>query len=175
MIVTCGGEPASGKSTLAKNLAGELGFKHVSAGQVMREMAAERGLDILEFSKLAESDPSIDKLIDERQKEEASGDCVVDGRLSRYFLDPDVSIWLTCPLKERASRALGRGESHASLDDAVDALSVREDSEVARYREYYGIDLRDLRVYDLVLNTGLFGKKQMTELALFAIRASGKI
>ncbi|MBD3387907.1 MAG: AAA family ATPase [Candidatus Altiarchaeales archaeon] len=169
MIVTVGGSAASGKSTLAGALAERLGFNHVSAGQVMRDMAAEKGMSLVEFSKYAEEHPEVDREIDMRQKELAVGDSVVDGRLSRYFLEPDVSIWLTAPVDVRAERVLGRGEKYESVSAARKDIIERDSSERRRYLEFYDIDLDDLSQYDLVLNTGRFNIEQMTSLASAAV------
>ncbi|MBU0761635.1 MAG: cytidylate kinase family protein [Candidatus Altiarchaeota archaeon] len=169
MIVTVGGQAASGKSTLAKSLADRLSFKHLSAGKLMREMAEEKGMSLLDFSIYAETHPEIDKNIDEKQKSLAKGDCIVDGRLSRFFLNPEVSIWLVAPSKIRGERALGRGEKYKTLDEAEAAILKRDVSERKRYVDYYDIDLEDLSCYDLVLNTGRFNIKQMTEIAYLAV------
>ncbi len=169
MIVTVGGQAASGKSTLAKALAKRLKFKHISAGLLMREMADEKGMSLVDFSTYAEKHPEVDKDIDERQKRLAKGDCVVDGRLSRFFLNPDLSIWLIAPSKVRAGRAMGRGEVYKSADESEKSITARDESEVRRYLGYYGIDLRDLSSYDLVLNTGKFNIAQMTEVAYNAV------
>jgi CMP/dCMP kinase len=171
MIITVGGQAASGKTTLAKALAQRLGFKHVSAGRVMREMAAEKGMPLTDFSKYAEAHPEVDREIDERQKLHAKGDCVVDGRLSRYFLSPDLSIWLVAPVEVRGARALKRGETYGSVDDAAKDASARDDSERRRYMDFYDIDISDLSVYDVVINTGKFGVEEMTSLALAAAKA----
>lgn len=169
MIVTVGGQAASGKSTLAKALAQRLGFRHLSAGQTMREMARERGAPLIEFSKYAERHPEVDREIDDRQKKAAKGDCVVDGRLSKYFLDPDLSIWLIAPADVRARRVLGRGEKYPTLGKARTELDVRDASERKRYLKFYKIDLGDLSVYDLVINTGRFDVEAMTVVALAAV------
>ncbi len=171
MIITVGGQAASGKSTLAKALARELGFAHISAGAVMREMAAERGMSLVEFSRYAEGHPEVDREIDDRQRRLAKGDSVVDGRLSRHFLNPDLSIWLIAPAKVRAERALGRGDGHASAEEAAMAIDARDGSERERYMRFYKIDLADLAAYDLVINTGRFGVKEMTAIAVDAARS----
>jgi CMP/dCMP kinase len=171
MIVTVGGQAASGKSTLAKNLAARLSFKHISAGQLMREMAQEREMSLVDFSAYAEAHPEVDKLIDERQKGLAKGDCIVDGRLSRFFLNPDLSVWLVAPSDVRASRAIGRGERYENLKEAEEAIAARDLSERKRYVDYYDIDLGDLSCYDLVLNTGKFNIEQMTSVVLHAINS----
>ncbi|MFH1788248.1 MAG: (d)CMP kinase [Candidatus Altiarchaeota archaeon] len=161
MIVTIGGQVASGKSTLARELARRLGYKHISAGSVMRQMAAEKNTSLLEFSEYAETHPEVDKLIDERQKELASqGDCVVEGRISAYFIPADYKVWLTCGLSERVRRARGRGDSDADIKKAILA---REKSEQKRYKKFYDIDLSDTSIYDLVLDTTKIGIKEMVQ------------
>lgn len=161
MIVTIGGEVASGKSTLARELASRLGFRHVSAGAIMREMAAEQGMSLLEFSSYAESHPEVDREIDDRQKKLASsGDCVVEGRLSAHFLPADFKVWLTAELSERARRARGRGDRE---EDITAAIKKRAKSERKRYIKFYNIDLNDTSIYDLVLDTTRLPVKEMVD------------
>jgi len=69
MRITISGPPGSGTTSLARYLAGKYGFKIISAGEVFRQLAREHGMDLAEFGRLAENDPSIDKMIDARQKE----------------------------------------------------------------------------------------------------------
>lgn len=161
MIITLGGQPASGKSTLAKQLAERLGYRHISAGDVMRKLAAEKDMTLLEFSEYAESHPEVDKLIDDEQKKLAlGGDCVVEGRISAYFIPADFKLWLTCDVSERVRRAAGRGDF---ADDLKSALKAREASERKRYKEFYSIDLSDMSVYDLVLDTTDLGVEEMVD------------
>lgn len=168
MIVTLGGQVASGKSTLAKKLANRLDIKHISAGSIMRELAAEKNMALLEFSTYAESHPEVDKLIDERQKELASkGDCIVEGRVSAYFIPADYKVWLICSLKERCRRARGRGDTDADIEAAIKA---REESERKRYKKYYEIDLDDHSIYDLVLDTSDISIDEMVDIVEEKIR-----
>jgi cytidylate kinase len=167
MIITIGGSICSGKTTLAGELAKRFGLKHVSAGKIMREMAKERCMTLLEFSRYAESHPEVDRDIDKKQKELAKGNCVVDGRLSAHFLDSDMKVWLDAPLEVRAERLSKRDKK--SGKDAERNLIEREESEGGRYMKIYGIDLRDMRIYDLIINTARFDVKTMTELVSIAI------
>ena len=137
----------------------------------MRQMAKERDMGILEFSKYAEKEPDIDREIDERQAMLAKdGDCVIDGRLSRHFLEPDISIFLIAKAKTRAQRVVGRGEKYASLREAQKKMNARDESERKRYMDFYGIDLSDTSVYDLVISTDRFGEDETCELAHKAVK-----
>jgi len=168
MIITIGGSVCSGKTTLAKKLAEKFKLKHISAGLIMREMAKKRGISLQEFSKYAESNPEIDLEIDKKQREFASGNCVVDGRLSAHFLDSDLKVWLDAPLDIRAERLSERDKKPGG--DAKKSIIEREDSERKRYMEIYGINLEDMSIYDIIINTAKFDIKTMTELVSIAIK-----
>lgn len=156
MIITIGGPIGSGKTTVASAIAGLYGFKHVSAGLIFRKMAKENGLTLEEFSELAEKDPFYDKRVDERQKALAKeGNAVVDGRLSGRFIEGDIKIWLTAPFGLRAQRVAQRDGKELKL--ATDEMQNREKSEATRYKKIYNINVYDLSIYDVVLNTALWG------------------
>ncbi|MDD5112302.1 MAG: cytidylate kinase family protein [Candidatus Altiarchaeota archaeon] len=169
MIITVGGSAASGKTTLAKNLAKRLGFRHISAGGIMRDMAAEQGKDLIEFSKYAEKHHEIDLEIDRRQKILAKGNIVVDGRLSAHFLNAGLRIWLTAPLEVRARR-IWRRDGFKTLKDAMAHITRREESERRRYRRIYSINHPDLGIYDLILCTERFGVEETTDIAAAAAK-----
>ena len=58
MIITLGGLPGSGTSTVAKKLADILQLEIVSAGNMFRDMAKEMGISLVELGKMAKLDPS---------------------------------------------------------------------------------------------------------------------
>jgi len=100
MRITVSGLPGSGTTTLARNLAEVHGYRMISAGEVFRQMARERGVDLSDFGRMAEKDPAIDREIDFRQREiaEREDDIVAEGRLSGWFVrNADLRIWLQAP------------------------------------------------------------------------------
>jgi cytidylate kinase len=150
------GPHGSGRSTQARMLAESLGLRYVSAGMVFRERAEELGLSLEEMSLRASTDRDFDNYLDARTKEESRrGGVVIDATLSGWMAeDPDLRIYLSCPLEERVRRIAEReGRDLAEVDRET---RFREENELRRFRETYGVDLEDLSVYDLVVNTGLF-------------------
>ncbi|NLX48548.1 MAG: AAA family ATPase [Methanospirillum sp.] len=175
MRVTVSGPPGSGTTTLARLLAGRTGLRLISAGEVFRGLAAERGLDLAAFGALAETDPGIDRLIDERQREIAAetDDIVVEGRLSGHMVEhADLRVWLQAPLGVRVRRVMER-EAGADLAAAEAETAEREACEARRYLQYYGIDIHDLLPYDLVLNSDRFGVDALGAIVLAAFAAIG--
>jgi len=65
--------------------------------------------------------------------------------------DPDLKIYLTCPLKERVRR-IAKRESRP-IEEVLEETKFREENEKDRFLNFYGVDLDDLNIYDVVLNT----------------------
>ncbi len=164
MIITVGGPIGSGKTTVSKAIAEKFDFVHISAGEIFREMAEERGVTVEEFSLIAEENQEFDKELDSRQIALAkkAPDAVIDGRLSGLLIDADLKVWLKAPLESRAKRVSKRENKDykAALEDA----RMRGDSELKRYKDLYDINLRDLAPYDIVINTDLFNAKEVIEI-----------
>jgi cytidylate kinase len=169
MIITISGLTGSGKTTVARALVERLGFRHLSAGEVFRKMAEERGMSLLEFSRLAEEDHSLDREVDERQKRIAGeGDTIVDGRISGRILEADIAIWLKAPLEVRARRVARR--EGKDYEQALEETRRREESEKKRYREIYGFSMEDLSPYHLVFDTCLWSAETLVEVLEELIR-----
>ncbi|MBI2112124.1 AAA family ATPase, partial [Candidatus Woesearchaeota archaeon] len=83
MIITISGTAGSGKSTVGKLLAKKLKYKHYSMGDLQRQIAEQRGITLLELGKLEETDPSIDKELDQKQIQlgKTENKFIIDGRL----------------------------------------------------------------------------------------------
>ncbi len=163
MRITVSGLPGSGTTSLARHLATIHGFELISAGEVFRQMAAERDMSVAEFGALAEKDQSIDILIDERQKKLASerDNVIIEGRLSGWMVPgADLKVWLMAPLSVRVERILAR-DAVNDLEMAKKLTVEREKCESLRYKTYYGIDIRDLSQYHLVLNSAYWGVEQI--------------
>ena len=172
LVIAVSGLPGSGKTTLAKALARSLGLRYVSLGRVFRAIARERGVTVEELSLIAESDPSIDKEIDDLSVREAVKGCVViDGHLSAWILKDraHLKLLVTAPLDIRVERVARRDGK--PLSKALSEVRVREESERRRFLKFYGIDINDLSVFDVIISTYKFGVDEVIDIALTAARA----
>ncbi len=170
-VITLGGLHGTGKSSVADLIAKEFNLRRTSAGMIFRGMAKERGLTLEEFSKIAEEDPSIDRLLDDTLKAEAErGNVVIDGQLAAWMAGDhaDFKILLTAPLETRVRRIASR--DGRSYEEAFRETKIREEIERERYKEYYGIDITDLSIYDLIINTDKFDLDGVYSIARTAIR-----
>ena len=169
MRITISGKAGSGKSTVAKLLSEKLKLRHYSIGDLMRVMAKEKGMSLLELNKLAEKDKSIDFELDEKLKElgRAKDNFVVDGRLTAFFIpNAEARVFLDADDKVRAQRILKdrrQQEKSKNLKEAMGKIKKREESEKKRYKKYYKVDYLDKKLYNFVVDTTKFNPNQVVD------------
>ena len=165
MMITITGVPCSGKSTVAKTFASKYNFEYMSTGGIVRQMAKDRGIDIVEMQKVLNEDESIDRKIEDMQidlgKTRIDDNLILESRLGWYCVPKSFKVYVTIPAEEMAKRFLNDTERENdklvnSLDEALKVLNYRRDQEVARYKKYYGVDLADYNNYNLVVEN--YGK-----------------
>ncbi|WP_407453607.1 (d)CMP kinase [Methanobrevibacter sp.] len=171
MIITIGGLAGTGTTTLAEVLSEKLDIPYISAGFIFREMAAERGMTVLEFSEFAEGNDDIDKEIDKRQAEKAklAENLIVEGRLSAFFVDnADLKLWLMTPFEVRSKRIAQREDKPVDL--AKVEIITREKSEALRYKVIHNIDISNMDIYDLIVNTDSFNPESISEIIIQTLK-----
>jgi len=155
MRITVSGLPGSGTTSLSRYLAECHGFSMISAGEVFRQLAKEHDMELDEFGRLARENPSYDKMIDARQKEiaEQRDNIIVEGRLSGWMVaGADLKIWLFAPIGCRIKRIVFRDQ--VADEKTAECITLeREQCEAGRYQLYYNIDINDLSIYHLILNS----------------------
>ncbi len=154
IVIAISGEVCSGKSTVSQRIARAYGLRCVSIGSLFRRIAEERGISLMRLHEVAESDESIDKLIDGVAVEEARrGNAVVEGHLAGWILKDlaHVKIYLKADVRVRARRLAERDGK--TVEEALREIVLREEMNRRRYLKIYNIDIRDLSVFDIVLDT----------------------
>ena len=156
MLITISGLPGSGKTTVARLVASELGLEHVYAGNIFRRQAEEAGLTLSEYVRRAETDPTIDRQLDDRMRERArAGRAVLEGRLAAFMAEeadvPALKVFLDASEAVRAARITDR--EGGATTERLNEIQVREASDRQRYRDIYGVDYHDRSRYDVVVDT----------------------
>lgn len=169
-VISISGPPGSGTSTLAENLRNKTGYDLVSAGDIFKQLAKDHNMTVGEFSNLAEETPEYDKMVDDEiQRKVETSDynkgLIVDSRIAAWKLSDqiDLRIYLKSPVSVRSQRLEDREET-------VDEMIKREQSEAERYMDYYNIDISDLSVYDLIIDTSVFNKESVLDISVEAHR-----
>jgi predicted cytidylate kinase len=167
MRIAISGPPGSGKSTICKIVANRLDYDFILVGQIFRQMAVERRLDLETFGRLAEEDETIDKELDERMLAlaKANENIVLEGRLSGPILKGrKVSVfaaYIDATEQVRAERIAQREGKDIQL--VLREMRLRERSERKRYMAYYGIDPSDRSMYDLWLDSSNMSAEKIAD------------
>ena len=175
MIITISGKAGSGKSTIAKELAEKLKLKHYSIGALMRQIVQEKNISLMELSKLAEKDSSIDLELDKKQIElRDKNNFVIDGRLTAHFIPyADLKVFLDCNDKVRAERILKderKDEKSKNVKELIKKINQREQSERKRYKKLYSVDYYDKKLYNLIIDTTNLSINEVVEKIMKAIK-----
>ncbi|MCI4317494.1 MAG: cytidylate kinase family protein [Thermoplasmata archaeon] len=154
LLVTVTGPAGSGKSTAGRSAAQKLGLDFFSAGELFRAEAKRKGMDLAEFSLYAEQHDEVDRSLDEAMLELARRGHLLEGRITGALCHrrkiPVLYVVVTAREEVRLKRLAHRDGQ--SLDEARRLTHLREQSEEARYRRLYGIDL-DREPADLTVDS----------------------
>lgn len=160
MIITIGGTPGSGKSTLSTMLEESLKWPRFYSGQFFRDTAKRHDMEITEFLRYLEHHPEKEKDMDRdicseiRQHRNA----IYEGRVAFHLVPFSLKVFICCDIQHAARRIFSahdarRNEKYSSFDHALVSLQDRMDTDTKRYRELYGIDIYDTSHYSIIIDT----------------------
>ena len=177
MVITIGGNPGAGKTTLANHLAGALHYEQLYVGSIFRDMAAKKNLSIEQFYAQLHTDPAIERETDRHQTTmtHEHDNLIVQGRIAWYFAKGSpfkvLNILLIVDPATGAER-LGKKEENAgkAISEVLSITADRERIERERYSSLYGIENHlDPGHYDLVIDTTQLTEKETFERTLAAM------
>lgn len=164
MIISFNGDHGAGKSTIARMLAEKLNYPYYYMGQIFRDMAKKRGITLEEFQAIREKDPKFDndleKYIVDLSKKYAN--FVIESRTAWHFIPTSLKIYIKVTDTEGAKRIFKelrqenkRNEANGlnSEEKVLENINRRRDRDNVLYKNYYGINIRDERNYDFILDT----------------------
>lgn len=172
MHITLTGNLGSGKSTVCKLLEGKYGFDIFSTGKVIRSIADDLGISVLEMNELMTKDHQYDHMIDDKtasiSRENPDKAILFDSRLAWHFVEKSFKVFLSVDLGEAARRVYndasrGEVEAYKDIEDAKTQLAARAANEDKRYEELYGIHYFDFKNYNLVLDSSFLPPERIAE------------
>ncbi len=168
---------AAGKTTVSRILAKRLGVEAIGGGEILREMASERGYNPvgddwwdtdegIRFLRERESDPEFDKEADSRlRKKIIAGNIVITSYTAPWIIKEGFKIWLSATQDTRAKRMSKRDKTNLEKSEGV--VKLRDSENYGLYKELYGIDLlNDTAPFDLIIDTNKKTPEQISEIIL---------
>ena len=182
-IVTVSGRIASGSTTLAKELARELGWKHIEGGEIFWEAVRKRlALNPKETNlRPDEEDILFDKQLTAILQNER--ELILETKLAGFNaqgVDGIFKILVICEDEHgndqtqiRIDRLANR--DHNSVHDAKEEVLEREKNDLDKWRKLYAHEdpnwtYYDKTYYDLVINTYTLGKEEAFHEAMRAFK-----
>ncbi|BBE41724.1 AAA family ATPase [Conexivisphaera calida] len=181
--VVIAGMPASGKTTVARMVASRLNLNYVAGGDILREIARERGYrpegdgwwdsdEGRRFLMERKGNPEFDREVDRRLKELIlSGGYVATSYSMPWLLGPEVlKVWLNASPSARAARMAKR--DGIPVEDARRIIEFRDGENAQLYRALYGYELApDASVFHLIIDTESVPPVDVAELIALYARA----
>ena len=169
MIITISGAAGAGKSTVAEIVARKLKFRKYSVGGFMREIARKRKSTLLEISRMAESDQTIDEELDDMQRElgKYEDHFVLDSRLGYHFIPKSFKVHLKVDPETGAKRIFKdrrkTEKENLTLKKTLENVKKRKKSELERYKKYYNLNPYKEKDYDMVIDTSKLPPEKTAE------------
>lgn len=157
-LITVAGQIGSGKTAVCREISSRTNWEVISAGGILRKMAVESNMTVLEFNEYLKLHPEIDRDVDQYLETLAKSEksLLIDSRLAWHFIPSSKKLYLIVDPwvgAERVFTASRTDENHASIDAASSENLDRQKAERERYLSLYQIDCQNWRNYDHVLDT----------------------
>jgi cytidylate kinase len=172
------GKPAVGKTTVARLIAEKLGLRVVGGGDVLKEMAFEKGIDTtgedwwdtpegIRFLEERKKSSAYDKEVDERLLKKAkNGDIVITSYTLPWLSQWGTKYWLEGSVESRARRMAKR--DGVQIKECRRIVALRDVENYKIYKQIYNIEFgKDLKPFTLVVNTD---KKDASRVASMILR-----
>jgi cytidylate kinase len=176
------GMPAAGKTTVGSIVASELGMKLIGGGDVLKEMAIEKGYKAggqewwdteqgIMFLQQRKKSPDFDREVDSRLVEKAAeGGYVITSYTLPWLTKKGVKVWLLASVKSRARRMAKR--DGVAVKRCIAVLSIRDRENYDLYKKLYGIEFgKDLSPFHLVIDTEHIDEEKVASIIVAYYRA----
>ena len=179
MIIS--GPPAIGKTTVAQGLAEEFNLKHLSGGDILKEMAQAEGFsshgddwwdtqDGMNFLEKRKINTDFDKKVDEKLQELFhQGNVVITSYTLPWLVNDGIKLWLSGSFVNSARRMKTR--DNVTELDALEVVKKRFEENKEIYKSLYNFEFgQDLSVFDKIINTDDLNAEQVLKIAKSTVR-----
>jgi CMP/dCMP kinase len=188
LLIVVGGPGKSGSSTISKLLASHFKLRRIYGGEIMRKYAAQHNMDIETFFEYIEKEgrgKEFDQKVDSYLLKQAyQKDVLIESKVfaalaPKFQIPTTVTIWIDCPTEVRAMRTFMKVGKSVSKDspefiEEVDRLTRRYELDKRRYKESYGIDYTNPKLYnDIVIDSSRLNERDTLSLILKYIKDGG--
>ena len=154
-------------------------------GQIFRNIAKSKGMTIAEYMKTGEEDPKVDKEVDDYMLKlsQEQDNFVIEGRTAFHIIPHSLKIYLKVNEMEGAKRIYKQLQENnsrnelkksESVKDVLENIHRRRETDNFRYKKYYGVNIRDPKNYDFVLDTTKLSRKEVFNQVIHFIRENIK-
>lgn len=169
--IIIGGLGGTGKSSLSRRVAKEMGLPLLSVGSIFRDLAERRGISLVELNARMLTEPAIDDEVALRIHAFVTSHraCVVEGWFAWHCVRNLPGIYrvkLTCQDPVRFARIASREK--VTLSMAMTETLEREAMMIERFAERCHVpDWNDDRHFDYVIDTTRLQLDQVYEAVIF--------
>ena len=173
--VIISGTPGSGKSTLVREIASDIGWDVLSLGDFWKERWRKDFPDgEMPFHEYwSNSDRKVNIEINERARERIRiGGVICDSRFSPVYSEnlPSLNVFVEAPLNVRAARNVGRGiYAKNNYEETEEIIKRRFEDERRMCKELFGADFADEKFYHLFLDTSKLTIKEEIRILIWAL------
>ena len=179
--VIISGPPAIGKTTIAKGIGKEFGLRHLSGGDILKELAQDEGFDTggddwwdtsegMSFLSHRQENSEFDKKVDAKLKKLfLEGNVVITSYTLPWIVEGGVKIWLAGSMENSARRMTVR--DNLSKNNTIKIVQKRYNENRIIYKTLYGFKFgEDLSVFDKVIETNNLDAEQVLGIAKSTVR-----
>lgn len=175
--IVLSGPPAVGKTTAAHILSERLGLPVVGGGDILKEMAQDRGYKVnaadwwdtdegIRFLKEREANSDFDKEADRRLALKIhGGNVIITSYTAPWIARDGFKVWLSGTDKNRAKRMSAR--DNESVEKCAKVIEIRDKENAKHYKSLYNIDFDiDTKPFDLVIDTNNITAEEVADIII---------
>lgn len=171
MILTVTGLPGTDTRNLCKMLALQMGVRYLPKEKIIEKIAREEKKEKSEVKAIACSEEFIEKLKQFIAREAKKDHLILDWRIATWVLsEADLRVFVLSKKKERAKKMTKKKKK--PFIEAKREIEEQEETERKNLLHYLGVNVHDLKAFDLVVNADKLNLEGVTTVIIKYLKNS---